>query len=246
MHIQSTLSDVSAPEVASQPPGAEEVITPCTSPMQENLQYEKSVENAPMPTEGTKTASKNLSENTKKWYVLRVSYHQEQKAKSVIDLLDDVETFLPTFKSLKRTSNGKRRFIQKCLLPNIIFVRTTDRMAAFIVKDSKAESYVSYYYNHFVEYADGKNPPLIIPQREMNNFIKIATVDDRHIKLATPKDCKIKSDDLVRVTEGVFAGVEGRVARLAGEQRVVVELPGLSTVIATAYIPTAFIEVIHV
>ena len=35
--------------------------------------------------------------------------------------------------------------------------------------------------------------------------------------------------------------VEGKVARVAGQQRVVIELPGVCLV-ATAYIPTAFIK----
>lgn len=46
---------------------------------------------------------------------------------------------------------------------------------------------------------------------------------------------------LVRVTEGDFTGVEGRVARVSGQQRVVVEIEGLC-IVTTAYIPSAFIE----
>ena len=42
------------------------------------------------------------------------------------------------------------------------------------------------------------------------------------------------------ITDGEFRGVRGRVARLAGQQRVVVDLLG-QFLIATAYIPTAFL-----
>ena len=48
----------------------------------------------------------------------------------------------------------------------------------------------------------------------------------------------------MRVVAGDFKGVEGRVARVASEQRVVVEIEGLC-LIATAYIPTAFIRPVN-
>ena len=43
------------------------------------------------------------------------------------------------------------------------------------------------------------------------------------------------------VTDGLFKGVEGKVARVAGQQRVIVSLSKIG-LISTAYIPTAFIE----
>jgi hypothetical protein len=39
----------------------------------------------------------------------------------------------------------------------------------------------------------------------------------------------------------LFEGVEGKVARVAGQQRVVISLSEIG-LISTAYIPTAFIE----
>ena len=54
---------------------------------------------------------------------------------------------------------------------------------------------------------------------------------------------ELKSGDIVRVIGGPFCGVEGRVARVAGQQRVIVTINGLCSV-ATAYVPSAFLEVI--
>ena len=48
---------------------------------------------------------------------------------------------------------------------------------------------------------------------------------------------------MVRIVEGKFAGVTGRVARYHGQQRVAVIIDGLLT-IATAYIPSAFLNTI--
>ena len=41
--------------------------------------------------------------------------------------------------------------------------------------------------------------------------------------------------------DGAFKGVVGKVARVAGQQRVVVEVEGVCLV-STAYVPSAFIE----
>jgi transcription antitermination factor NusG len=46
----------------------------------------------------------------------------------------------------------------------------------------------------------------------------------------------------VRVTDGPFEGIIGRVVRVARQQRVAVEIRGLNALITTAYIPTAFLE----
>ena len=47
-----------------------------------------------------------------------------------------------------------------------------------------------------------------------------------------------------KVIDGEFKGVIGKVARIAGQQRVVVEISGLCLV-ATAYIPNGFLETIQ-
>ena len=86
-----------------------------------------------------------------------------------------------------------------------------------------------------------KNPPLVVPYDSMMNFIRISTTDNRHVKVVSPENCHFKSGDMVRVTDGEFKGVEGRVARVSGQQRVVVEVEGVC-LISTAYIPSAFIE----
>ena len=58
-----------------------------------------------------------------------------------------------------------------------------------------------------------------------------------------PKEDRIIEIGAVKVIDGEFKGVTGKVARIAGQQRVVVKISGLCLV-ATAYIPTDFIEIL--
>lgn len=90
---------------------------------------------------------------------------------------------------------------------------------------------------------NGKHPPLIIPFAAMTNFIKATSTDSEHVRIVSAEQCHYKSGDTVKVIGGEFEGVIGKVARVAGQQRVVVEISGLCLV-ATAYIPTDFIKIV--
>lgn len=175
----------------------------------------------------------------KKWFVLRVSYHRELKAYDYL-INRGIETFLPLHRSLKHIK-GKRQFVIESYLPNLLFVYASQKTIEYCIKQTPELHFLSYYYDHFSIGPHGTNPPLIVPYAEMMNFIKIASIDNPHVRIVEPAHCHFKSGDIVRITDGEFKGVEGRVARVAGQQRVVVEISGLC-LISTAYIPSAFIE----
>ncbi len=172
----------------------------------------------------------------KQWFVLRVSYNRYVKARNFLDE-NLIEYYLPMRAVL--TSAGKRN--NEPLLPNLIFAYVCEETARTLIENNPRNSVLSYYYNHFVLNEFGKNPPLVVPEDEMLNFINVTSVDNEHIMIVEPERCHYKSGDRVRIVGGNFKGVEGKVARVSGQQRVVVEIQGLC-LIATAYIPSAFIE----
>lgn len=180
-----------------------------------------------------------IPDPTKKWFVLRASYHREKKAYDYLMNLG-VECFLPLHQTLKYI-HGKRQFITESFLPNLLFVYASPETIETCIIQTPQLHFLSYYYDHFTMGEDGKNPPLIVPYDKMMNFIKIANINNPHIKLVQPEQCHYKSGDMVRIVNGEFKGIEGRVARVAGQQRVVVKIEGLC-LISTAYIPSAFIE----
>ena len=81
--------------------------------------------------------------------------------------------------------------------------------------------------------------------KDMSNVIvkENESLDSEHVRIVSSEQCHYKSGDIVKVIDGEFEGVVGKVARIAGQQRVVVEISGLCLV-ATAYIPTDFIKFI--
>lgn len=184
---------------------------------------------------------KYVPDARKKWFVLRVTYGREFKAYNYITK-DHTEAYLPLGYVLK-VCNGKKKRVLSSLLPNFLFVYATPEKVEEYVKHTPELHYLTYYYNHFSVGELGKNPPLTVNYNEMMNFIRVTSIRNEHIRLVTPQHCHYKSGDRVRIIDGDFAGIEGKVARVSGQQRVVVELPGVC-IVATAYIPTAFIELI--
>ena len=141
---------------------------------------------------------------------------------------------------------GKKKRMQRPLLPSLLFVYATREQADGLVKKTTEEptSFIKYYLDKTLPLeANGKHPPLTIPYNTMINFIKATSTDSEHVRIVTAEQCHYKSGDKVRVIAGDFKGVVGKVARVAGQQRVVVDISGLCLV-ATAYIPTDFIEII--
>ena len=70
----------------------------------------------------------------------------------------------------------------------------------------------------------------------MNNFIRLTSIRNPYIIPVTSSNIQFKLGDHVVVTEGEFKGIHGRVARIAGQQRVIVELFE-GCLVASAYIP---------
>jgi transcription antitermination factor NusG len=75
----------------------------------------------------------------------------------------------------------------------------------------------------------------------MENFVLATCNMNKHLLFVQPSQCHFKGGEQVRIIDGPFTGVEGRVARVAGQQRVVISLSSIG-LISTAYIPTAFLR----
>ena len=192
----------------------------------------------------TGVSSEYTSKESHNWYVLRVTYNRVQKA---IDIVSNagVQSYIPMHYVLKK-ENGKKKRVLIPLLPNFFFVYTTREGADSIVKKKRNEqlSIIKYYLDKTKPMeVNEKHPPLTIPFDAMINFIKATNTENQHVRIVSSEQCHYKSGDMVKIIDGEFEGVVGKVARIAGQQRVVVEISGLCLV-ATAYIPTDFLKTI--
>ena len=183
--------------------------------------------------------SKKESEEVIHWYALRVTYGREKKAYDYL-IGKGIEAFYPTITTVK-IIDGKRRTVEESRLPNIFFARGTEDEIKSFVYDNINLPYLRFYYRHFHEGTRVIKEPLVVPDYQMDS-LKIICASEAKDIIFVPTDVhKFKVGQTVRIIDGGFKGVVGRVARYQGQQRVAVIIDGLLT-IATAYIPSAFLE----
>ena len=183
----------------------------------------------------------NVLDANKQWFVLRVSYGRIIKAKAFIEA-KGLECYVPMrYKEVRK--QGKKQIITEPLLSSFLFVYATAEQVETLLHDNKvvaneSRALLSYYFDHTIHRQDNPdcNPPLTIRDKVMNNFIKLTSIKNPHIIPVTTDIIKFKMGDEVVVTEGEFKDIHGRVARIAGQQRVVVEIFE-ECFVATAYIP---------
>ena len=189
----------------------------------------------------------NVPAGNKQWFVLRVSYGRIDKAKTFVEA-KGIECYVPLrYKQIKK--QGKKRIITEPLLPSFIFVHATAEQVETLLHYNKvaaneSRALLSYYFNHTIHRQDNpdRNPPLTIRDEAMNNFIRLTSIKNPHIIPVTSNNIKFKLGDNVVVTEGEFKSVHGRVARIAGQQRVIVELFN-GCLVASAYVPKEAIRI---
>ena len=183
----------------------------------------------------------NVPAGNKQWFVLRVSYGRIDKAKTFVEA-KGLECYVPLrYKEVRK--QGKKRIITSPLLPSFFFVHATAEQIEALLHDNKvvaneSRSLLSYYFDHTIHLQNNpdRNPPLTIRDEAMNNFIRLTSIKNPHIIPVTSNNIQFKLGDNVVVTEGEFKGIHGRVARIAGQQRVIVELFD-ECLVATAYVP---------
>ena len=105
-------------------------------------------------------------------------------------------------------------------------------------------THLRFYYRHTHEGARVIKEPLIVPDYQIEGLKIICASEAEDILLIQSDDTKFKTGQYVRVIEGGFKGVTGKVARYHGQQRVAIIIEGLLTV-CTAYVPSAFMEIIQ-
>ena len=181
-------------------------------------------------------------EDVPHWYALRSTYGREKKAYDYMTA-KGITAFYPTIDTVKLI-NGKRKVVTESRLPNIFFAHGTEEQLKLFVYDNVNLPFLRFYYRHVHVGRRIEKVPMIVPDYQMESLKIICAADADNTIVSLIEVPKFEKGQLVRVIDGAFKGVIGRVARWQGQQRVGVVVDDLVTVV-TAYIPSAFIESIE-
>ena len=178
-------------------------------------------------------------EDLSHWYALRTTYGREKKAYDYLTA-KGITAFYPTTNVVKLIK-GKRKVVTESRLPNIFFAYGTEEQLKSFVYDNVNLPFLRFYYRHVHEGNRIIKTPLIVPDNQMDSLKIICAADADNTIVSLGEVPKFEKGQLVRITDGAFKGVIGRVARWQGQQRVGVVVDDLIT-FCTAYVPSAFLE----
>ena len=180
--------------------------------------------------------------NCSHWYALRTTYGREKMAYDYL-IAQGVTAFCPTQRTLKELG-GKRQFVTESLIPNILFAYGTFDQIKSFVYDNVNLPYLRFYYRYKTIGRRTEKVPITVPNHQMESFKIICSANDHDTILTFDEIPKFKFGQLVRIVHGMFEGVIGRIARYKGQQRVGINIEGVVSA-ATAYVPSAFCEIIE-
>ena len=173
------------------------------------------------------------------WYALRTTYGREKKAYDYLTA-KGITAFYPTINSVKLI-NGKRKVVTESRLPNIFFAYGTEEQLKTFVYDNVNLPFLRFYYRHEHVGSRAIKTPLIVPKYQMESLKIICEAEASDIIVSLSSVPNFQTGQMVRVVDGAFKGVIGRVKRWQGQQRVGVIIGDMAT-FATAYVPSAFLE----
>ena len=222
-------------------------LPPCAGLTSNALPEAQSIVSAESSQTGVSTRNAHIASKPKAqkeedfphWYALRTTYGREKKAYDYM-ITKGITAFYPTTNVVKLIK-GKRKVVTESRLPNIFFAYGTEEQLKSFVYDNVNLPFLRFYYRHEHVGSRAIKTPLIVPNYQMESLKIICEAEASDIIVSLSSVPNFKSGQMVRVVDGAFKGVVGRVKRWQGQQRVGVIIGDMAT-FATAYVPSAFLE----
>lgn len=170
----------------------------------------------------------------KVWFAIRVTYNRELKVKADLDARG-ITNFVPMqYRREERHGQMVKRLVPS--VHNLIFINITPSE----MKEYKmtTDLPIRYIMNRGI---DGSRKPITVPDREMENFIKVAGTYNEKLIYLNPDPGDFSEGERVRIIGGMFEGAEGVFVRVKGDRRVLINVPGVVAV-ATTYVHMSMIE----
>ena len=170
------------------------------------------------------------------WFPMRVTYNRELRIKSCFDELG-IECFVPMKYELDAdASDGKERLVPA--IHNLIFVHSTQEKITGLKMGQRDFAPLRYMMTHT---DNGRTRVMTVRDEEMNNFMRVASVQDRSVFLVEDSDYFSKIGRMVKITDGQLKGVVGVVKRIKKNRCVVVRIQGVAAAVI-ANVPARFVE----
>lgn len=153
-----------------------------------------------------------------KWFVAIVNSRHE---KAVSDKLQEinVETYIAKQKEMRLWRNGRRKMVDRVVIPSVVFVKCTEKERLDIVK----LPYINrFMVNRSIDSGTLNKPVAVISQAEIDKLKFMLGQSDYPVEFV-PTIFKV--NDTVRVIRGNLRGLQGEIRKNSdGTQALIVSL----------------------
>lgn len=139
------------------------------------------------------------------------AYKQDAKAEVKLSEGTGLEFFIPKHYSI-RIYHGRK--IRKLIpsIPGLLFVHASHSQIIEFKQKCNFLQFAMWPKSSGLEY-------IIIPEKQMNDFINIVTNSNKKITYYKPEEIDIKKETRVKVIGGQFDGIEGYFVKVKGKRK---------------------------
>lgn len=175
------------------------------------------------------------------WYPMRVAYGRPERMRRIGEQLSEegIEYFLPMRLEIQKTADWDVCKDYVPAIQGLIFVHASQEQLTALKMTRRDFEPMRYVTNHVAE--SGLDRILVVPDRQMENFMKVASIRDGRVVILDYTEFLAEPGKRVRVTQGEFEGSVGTIKRIKKSQCVVVQIEGVAAV-AIAFVPSSWLE----
>lgn len=168
------------------------------------------------------------------------TYGSELKVKSELDRLK-VENYIPMVCQQVERDGEKRRELVPAI-HNLIFVHESQQEITRLKMFNKQCTHMQYMV-HRPSVASDRSEIIVVPDVQMDNFIRVTSVMSDDLVYLKYTDFLDKVSQRVRVINGNFTGAEGVIKRIKKDRVVVVLVKGVAAV-AITHLPPSYLQLL--
>ena len=168
------------------------------------------------------------------WFAMHVYASGMKKAEKLLKSEKTLHYFIAK-KYVVRKSGGKTKRELVPLISNLLFIRATYKQVHDFQKLYSVIGFV-------ITLIEGRRTPLVVPDSQMENFIKVASHYEADLVYYRPDELNLSKGDYVRIIGGTLNGAKGQLVKIDGKRnrRFVVTIPNILS--ATIDLKPEFIQ----
>ncbi len=150
-----------------------------------------------------------MAESPYQWFAMRATYKREFVARDYL-AAKGIEVFIPLKREIKVVGGIKRK-VTVPAINSLIFVYAQKEVL-------QSAKFGVEYLQYLTRKLDGKNIPIIVPDRQMEQFRQVVEDDTIDKIYYAPGELNMAQGSKVRVHGGPMDGVEGVLLKVKGKR----------------------------